>query len=392
MRCAQQKVAAIALALLVAGCAALVHHRAIAAEPKATIVYTSNFAADVPEHWSRPQFTVSPSGRKFLGQFLNDEVRLSLVNLPPHKRVRLSFDLITFLSWDGSDPENGPDIVDVQIEHGPRLLHATFTNPTNPFSQSYPGTFGIDSAPPQTGGQKSTLGYNFGGVPSDTVYRIERTFGHSENFLTIVFSGKNLTDEFWGLDNVVVEVLDEPKQPANPAGLEKAWQMLGDSDPMIATQGISRLVDLGDQVVPQLQKFSESPDAPALDAAQAAAIQRLIDGLDADDYQARENASDDLAKQWRKALPLLHEALDNHPPPETKARIHRILTHSFDDDDKQSRRLVRLVFVLELLNTDRSRGLLGKMVDWSDNPSVVVWGGEALKRITAKAPDDGKTK
>lgn len=137
------------------------------------IVYFNDFEGEVGAEWSDRTTDVTPIGAKrFLGQFGNQTVTLTLSNLPLHGEVHLSFDLFIIRSWDGDAgpvPEGyargvGPDIWSLDIKRGPRLIQTTFDNrsllPGAPFyRQSYPGQYPSAGYPPQTASSESnTLG------------------------------------------------------------------------------------------------------------------------------------------------------------------------------------------------------------------------------------------
>ncbi len=190
-------------------------------------VYCSAFEHGAGEPWSKRPVTQCPSGRHtFLGPFAYENATLSLDNLPEHARVRLSFDLMIILTWDGDasldqPTPNGPDLFDVTVDRGPRLVHASFVaRPSSDnTTQSFPGRFPYDHLPAGTASAESrSLGYNWpGGVgsgPDDYVYHVERSFAHRGSRLKIAFSGINLEavdNESWGLENVRVEVLPRAK-------------------------------------------------------------------------------------------------------------------------------------------------------------------------------------
>jgi hypothetical protein len=222
--------------------------------PDFVVVYTNDFNGPVgstfPEWTSSPiTFVKTKSGEKgslaaetvatvespnrrqrFLGEFggppvgrpgdpdwnrtrVDQTVRLSLKGLPPHTRVKVSFDLYVLKSWDGNSKPYGPDRFTLRVAGGPVLLDTTFSN--NPkvkedgSYQSYPASNGeVKSNAPQTGAVSTgTLGYN--NFFKDSVYRLSYTFPHAEASLTLefgssLFEGKGTADESWGLDNMVV--------------------------------------------------------------------------------------------------------------------------------------------------------------------------------------------
>lgn len=188
------------------------------AQPDAqAAVYTNNFEGTVGAEWSLRTVSATPAGaRRFLGQFGDQTVRLSLTNLPPHSVVRVSFDLFVINSWDGNNTTYGPDRWTWRVVNGPVLVDTTFSN-VLPIDQAFPGDVGQGSFPAGfLASATNTLGYagasdRFG----DTVYAFSRSFTHGETNLTLQFTYNpragtygGLGDEGWGLDNVRVEVLD----------------------------------------------------------------------------------------------------------------------------------------------------------------------------------------
>lgn len=194
-------------------------------------VYKSRFDEGIigPQWQAAPGTpTVSPlrisktpvGNQPFLGDFINQEVRLSLNSLPPHQEISVGFDLYLPRTWDGNNGQYGPDIWTLAVTDGPTLLRTTFTN-TDVVSlpglkiQAYPGNFPADFNPKLTGASEvNTLGYFFGldgkQVACDAVYRIHYTFRHAGNKLQLRFAGdcnsSGLLDESWGLANVRVAV------------------------------------------------------------------------------------------------------------------------------------------------------------------------------------------
>lgn len=169
----------------------------------------------------------SPNGRqRFLGEFggprilaappydpqhfvrVDETVTLTLHDLKPHSTVTVTFDLYILKSWDGNNPNYGPDRWSLSVQNGPELLDTTFSN--NPKTgaydlslQNYPK---VNSTPQSGAAAVNTLGYKFYG---DSIYQLSFTFSHKSdtlalNFSSSLFEGKGTEDESWGLDNVRV--------------------------------------------------------------------------------------------------------------------------------------------------------------------------------------------
>jgi hypothetical protein len=166
------------------------------------VLYQNDFAGVVGSEWSATSTAVTPRGaRRFLGQFGNQTITLSLSNLPAHNSLTLGVDLFLINTWDGSG-EPGPDHFDVRVVDGPSLLHSSFAN-SSAIPQAYPGPHRSNDWPGYTGAlEVETLGYQ-----PDSVYHLQFTFAHVSSSIQLEFQGsglQGLTDESWGLDNLIL--------------------------------------------------------------------------------------------------------------------------------------------------------------------------------------------
>jgi hypothetical protein len=192
-----------------------------------TILFSS--AADPPGKGTLPPPVVATCestnrSQKFLGEFggprlgapgdpgynrtrVEQTIRLTLRDLPPHSALKVSFDLYVLKSWDGNSPRYGPDRWSLDVAGGPVLLDTTFSNnqkvSTEGSDQDYPK---LRSPPRTSASVTNSLGYRFFG---DSIYPLEFTFAHTASELTLnfrssLFEGKGTADESWGLDNVRV--------------------------------------------------------------------------------------------------------------------------------------------------------------------------------------------
>ena len=191
--------------------------------------YTGNKVGTIsPGGGPQPAATVGTPNHKqrFLGEFggpaivtappydpnhfvrVDETVSLALTGLPVHSSITVDFDLYVLKSWDGNNPNYGPDRWALSVAGGPTLSDTTFSNnfKTDPYDlslQNYP----VAGSLPQTGAvSNNTLGYSFYG---DSIYHLSYTFAHQADILTLDFSssmfeGKGTDDESWGLDNVRV--------------------------------------------------------------------------------------------------------------------------------------------------------------------------------------------
>jgi len=132
---------------------------------------------------------------------VDQTVTLTLKNLDPHTGVTVSFDLYIMKSWDGNNPNYGPDRWSLSLGGGNTLLDTTFSNNFKTGAdlslQNYPSP---DSLPQTGAASANTLGSNFYG---DSIYHLVSTFPHSSdtlilNFSSSLFEGKGTDDESWG--------------------------------------------------------------------------------------------------------------------------------------------------------------------------------------------------
>jgi hypothetical protein len=166
----------------------------------ATVVYTNDFEGPVGPEWSNATTSTTPTGgRKFLGQFGNESVTLSLSDLPTHNQITISLDIFVINSWYGNDPSNGPDLWTFTIP-GVGAWSTTFSNTTS--RQAYPDGYPEGDNPASTSAlETNSLGYGGGA----SVYHVNFRVDHSGSSFSLSFSGAGLASASWGLDNVSLE-------------------------------------------------------------------------------------------------------------------------------------------------------------------------------------------
>jgi hypothetical protein len=164
---------------------------------------------------SNTRINSTPNGRHFLGGPIdqrfglsNEQAELTLARLPRHNIVTLSFSLLVIDAWTGARVDSdGQDIFQVRVDHSATpLVKTTFSNSSD--GQHYPGPYGGEIFPPQTGATEvNTLGY--GNLwNGDSVYNLSFTFDHAASNLNVSFGVSGLVgpgkidQESWGLDNV----------------------------------------------------------------------------------------------------------------------------------------------------------------------------------------------
>jgi PASTA domain len=186
------------------------------------VIYEENFNdfdKDLTIAWSNSKTDITANGKtRFLGQFGNDSVKLTLDKLPPHKSVTVQFDLYILKSWDGDEPVSGPDIWGLKSDDGVALIDTTFTNVSTNRQRFGCKSGEVISASCMNAGGIGPFGAALVNtlkfIPWDSVYKIKRTITHDRSFLILNFYGAlreappavtTIENESWGLDNMRIE-------------------------------------------------------------------------------------------------------------------------------------------------------------------------------------------
>src|SRR5437763_17130921 len=67
---------------------------------------SNTFSAPVGAEWSNPKESTTPSGQSFLGEFVNNAVRLTLTDPHPHTTATVAIDLYILRTWTGYKPNS----------------------------------------------------------------------------------------------------------------------------------------------------------------------------------------------------------------------------------------------------------------------------------------------
>ena len=159
----------------------------------ATTIFTDNFENGSKAAWSSSAIDTStvPVLSRFSGRYSGDNQTLTLTGLTAGQRYTLSFDLYVLDSWEGSDPFNGPDQIDVTVD-GRSLLRETLANNI------------VTAAPTQVQTFGASLGVRLQIVPtvsgldgrpgSNSSYFSVRGSGFVEGASTITIGGRVFVD------------------------------------------------------------------------------------------------------------------------------------------------------------------------------------------------------
>jgi hypothetical protein len=135
----------------------------------------------------------------------------------------------------------------------------------------------------------------------------------------------------------------EPKRLTKDE-LSKVWDDLGSKDAAVAHEAAAGLLNSPEQAAELLSRL------PRLEALTDKQIARLIAGLDSDDLDAREKATDDLKHAGHRVEKTLRAALEKPPSLEVKKRATAILAN-LTPLRPERLRFLRAVEVLEALGS-----------------------------------------
>lgn len=317
---------------------------------RATTVYQSDFEADSDADrkvWSSYSRQTTPKGnRGYYGPQDKKPVTLSLAELPRHEFVRVSFDLMILGTWDGclkNDPQAtgaaddvGPDSWSMRVVDGATLINSTFSNVwiggSLDIKQSFPDFAEVAQHEAFTAAkERGSLGFTFafgdnGGVKDqvDAVYRIKLAFPHDGKVLKLEMASKlpESGGEWWGLDNIKVEALNEATgADLSDKRLAALLEELADKDPAKANAAMWEIIAAGKRG----EKLLGGGAATVPAELDAKAIDRWILELDDDDPKVREMASKELAGIALRIEPRLREALSKTTSAEVKVRLGELL-------------------------------------------------------------------
>ncbi len=185
--------------------------------------YSNDFEARSTAGFSRGTILTAPSGERFLGGFgPNNSTTLTLSGLGTHTGVTLSFSLYAIGSLDGGPPGallaggSGDYFKVTYIGTAPETsaYNEAFANFGNGNTQTYPA---INSSPATGAARVNALKYstfpNSGNNVQDAEYALSLTIPDTSPTLALRFydaSNEGASNEFYGIDNVVVSLNGVP--------------------------------------------------------------------------------------------------------------------------------------------------------------------------------------
>jgi WD40 repeat protein len=147
----------------------------------------------------------------------------------------------------------------------------------------------------------------------------------------------------------------KPADDLDRKELDALWSDLA-GDARKAYRAIGTLASVPARTMP----FLKDRLRPAVVATKR--IEKLLADLDADQFETREAASQELARWRYRAEPILRRALDKKPSQEARRRLQAILAEPKRPTAEELRTL-RAIAVLERIGTPEARQVLAKLAD-----------------------------
>jgi len=348
----------------------------------ATTVYSNDFENGVGKEWSSDKIEVTPKdNRHFLGGFTTDKLTFKVDKIPAHKFLRISMKLYIMMSWDGNGTTTpggmtiGPDVFRMNVEGGPMLVDATFSNmdfeastiPAAANTQSYPSVLPGDIFPAKTGAVESnSLGFEWNtnriNRQMDSVYQLSFVIPHEQAEMQLNFQGAEglapADDECWGLDDVKIEALGEGEvKKLDVIEMRKLWETIGGHDPVAEAEAFWRLAAGGDEVA----KFMGGKIRPLHPDKKL--FNKLVAQLDGDDFQGREKATDELKEMGPAIEGLLRDAIEKADSAEVKLRLETALkgmAQAVPVDPEMRRRAIGMK-LLKVIGTKEAEKVAGEL-------------------------------
>jgi WD40 repeat protein len=215
---------------------------------------------------------------------------------------------------------------------------------------------------------------------------LARLPGHAGRVLSVAFAPDGKTLASGSVDTTALLWDVRPwggrrgaAAPLAARDLDAHWAALAGEDAPRAWRAVGALVAAPEQAVPLLETNLRAalPDRERL--------ARLIAALDGNDFEAREQATRELARVGGAAEPALRAVLKGKPSAETRRRIGRLL-ESLQKQELSGERLreVRAVQVLELTGTAAARRVLAALAKGEPEARLTQEARGALQRLGAR--------
>lgn len=169
------------------------------------------------------------------------------------------------------------------------------------------------------------------------------------------------------------------RQPA----LDTLWADLAGEDSRKALLAVRALTAVPDKSVPFLQDQLGKLAARTVFEDDPQRIAQLIDQLDSDNFQTRENASKELGKLGPLAAPAMRQALDRAGSAEAKKRLEELIKSAGQAAPLTEKlRAGRAFEVLEQIGSPEARKVFEALAKDAKNASLRESAADALKRMS----------
>jgi WD40 repeat protein len=215
---------------------------------------------------------------------------------------------------------------------------------------------------------------------------IRKLGGHLGRITALAFSpdGRSLAVADRSSQVLIWDVGGPPSpEKQGRTDLDRAYRHLGDEDPQKAHQAIRRLAADPRQSVPYLAKRLrvDFPD-------ERRSYSRLIEELDDDDFEVRQNADATLAKLGRGVAARLRATLAEGKVSLEVRRSTARLLRQIDDSEptEEQRRHHRAVAALEQMDDDAARRLLLRLAGGHPDAELTRDADASLRRLASRRP------
>jgi len=117
----------------------------------------------------------------------------------------------------------------------------------------------------------------------------------------------------------------------------------------------------------------------------ATRVQELIESLDSDDFQSRNEAQAELEELGPRDKTALAKAIEGKPALEVKKRLEGIIARIDQQRVPPGQiRVLRALEVLERIGTTEARSILEKMAQGANDASLTLEARDALERVKAR--------
>jgi len=188
----------------------------------------------------------------------------------------------------------------------------------------------------------------------------------------------------WDVSKLHAEAAKQAKEPSREER-ERWWADLFKEHPhpeasetiYLAHRAMFSLVANPKEAVPYLREHLGPP-------SDVKRIPKLIEDLDSEDFKTREQASRELAGLGQAAVPLLEKALAKKPSVEARRRLEALLDKARANAVGDELRMMRVIDVLEHINTAEARELLRTVAEGGYGPVFADEAKKALQRLAKK--------